>query len=177
MYDVYNRQADIVMVGTSLTRYADWQELLPNETVANRGIGSDISAGILNRLPQVIKLKPKICFVEVGINDIVSEVPEVEIKQNIKSIIDELRKEGIKPVLSNVIHVNASFPNSKKVNTHIKDLNSYIDGLGTDVLNLNPVLAPNGELLNEYDLYDGIHLSPAAYKIWADSVVKIIAQH
>ena len=63
LYTVYSGQKDIVMLGNSLTNRISWNELLVRDDVANRGIGSDITAGFINRINFVLNVKPKICFI------------------------------------------------------------------------------------------------------------------
>src|SRR3954451_1058356 len=45
--------ADVVMLGDSITEGIDWHELFPHVRILNRGIGGDTSAGVLNRLDEV----------------------------------------------------------------------------------------------------------------------------
>ena len=58
------------MLGNSLTNRISWNELLVRDDIANRGIGSDITAGFINRINFVFNVKPKICFIEGGVNDL-----------------------------------------------------------------------------------------------------------
>ena len=44
----YKIQADIVMLGDSMTEFAEWNELLGRNDVVNRGIRGDITEGMLN---------------------------------------------------------------------------------------------------------------------------------
>src|SRR5690242_16816098 len=46
--------ADVVMLGDSITEGVDWHELFRDQRLLNRGIGGDTSAGVLNRLDEVI---------------------------------------------------------------------------------------------------------------------------
>ncbi|RXJ95214.1 hypothetical protein CRU94_05605 [Arcobacter sp. AHV-9/2010] len=60
----------IVMIGDSITDgVSNWNELLQNCEVQNRGISGDISKGVLDRLYTVNKSIKK-AFVMIGINDI-----------------------------------------------------------------------------------------------------------
>jgi len=70
MMDLYNsyptRQANIVMLGDSHTAGVNWGELLGRKDVVGRGIPSDVTKGLLARLSDVLKLKPKVVFILVG---------------------------------------------------------------------------------------------------------------
>src|SRR5262245_31960720 len=65
-----NANSDIIMLGNSITDYAQWNELLQVNEVRNRGISGDITYGILERLDEVTEGKPAKVFVLIGINDI-----------------------------------------------------------------------------------------------------------
>ena len=45
-FKVNGSRADIVMIGDSITDYAEWSELFPNKKIANRGIGGDTTKGV-----------------------------------------------------------------------------------------------------------------------------------
>jgi lysophospholipase L1-like esterase len=79
----------IVMLGDSITAGVEWNELLGIPNIANRGIGSDTTEGFYNRLENIYKIKPKICFIMGGINDIGYGIPVETILQNIEMIMDQ----------------------------------------------------------------------------------------
>lgn len=59
-----------------------------------------------------------------------------------------------------------------KLNSNLKAL---IQNSKCQVLDLNPVLAPNGMLLEEYTT-DGVHLSQRAYKEWAKQLKRALSK-
>src|SRR5262249_1762037 len=71
--------ADAVMLGDSNTEWVDWHELFPGVQFLNRGIAGDTSAGVLNRLDEVIGRHPKVVFLMIGINDLQARLPISEI--------------------------------------------------------------------------------------------------
>jgi hypothetical protein len=40
----------IIMLGNSITEGGDWKKLLKDSTIINRGIGGDVTFGVLNRI-------------------------------------------------------------------------------------------------------------------------------
>ncbi|MBS3945412.1 MAG: hypothetical protein KGZ42_07935, partial [Melioribacter sp.] len=71
MFGLYKTsQADIIMLGNSLTAGANWGELLGRSNAVGRGIPGDIIQGYNVRVNDILKLKPKIVFVLGGLNDI-----------------------------------------------------------------------------------------------------------
>lgn len=61
---------DIVFLGNSITNGCEWHELFNNPNIKNRGISSDVSMGVYDRLDPIIKGKPAKIFLMIGINDI-----------------------------------------------------------------------------------------------------------
>src|SRR5215475_6172002 len=69
-------QIDVVMLGDSITAQGEWANILPRRRILNLGVGGDTSAGLLNRLRDVIALKPRIVLVMIGLNDFLwEEIP------------------------------------------------------------------------------------------------------
>ena len=53
---------DIVFLGNSITNGCEWHELFNNPNIKNRGISSDVSMGVYDRLDPIIKGKPAKIF-------------------------------------------------------------------------------------------------------------------
>ncbi|MGD9706502.1 MAG: GDSL-type esterase/lipase family protein [Candidatus Delongbacteria bacterium] len=180
LYDVrkeqhmsYDIQADIVMLGDSMTEFADWSELTGRDDVVNRGISGDITEGMLKRLDTVFKVKPKICFFMGGINDIIRRVSYERIRENIFSVMKELQNNEIKPVIFSIIFTGTQFDESARINSLANQLNSdleqYAKKNSIEYIDLNLIMCPEGFLKSEYT-YDGLHLNADGYKIWSSSL-------
>ena len=65
---------DIVMLGNSLTDGCEFNELLNNKHIKNRGIVGDIVQGMIDRIGPIIKGQPKKLFIMCGVNDISHDV-------------------------------------------------------------------------------------------------------
>ena len=132
----------------------------------------------MNRLNYVINLKPKICFIEGGINDLKKGIPDEEIINNIHQIILFLKQNNIIPVLTSVLFVGEKHANAEKINESVNRLNIKIEKLSGEekiyLINLNTALTREGFLSTEYSLLDGIHLNEKAYKIWGKEVEKAL---
>ena len=94
---------DIVFLGNSITFGGNWAELLGRERIVNRGIGGDNTVGMLHRMQYVYQLKPKLCFIMAGINDIYADASVELIFQNYVKIIDTLRAHSIIPVIQSTL--------------------------------------------------------------------------
>lgn len=178
-YKVYNGQYDIVMLGTSITQYVYWNELLNRCDVANRGVGGDITAGYLHRIGSVLSCRPKLCFVEASSNDVQFKTNYSEFIQGLAKVIDTLEQSNIKICVFSIFHCGSNYVWSAEVNDRITKYNFGVDSLckqkNVQVFDMNKYLAPNGVLLAQYAKKDGIHLSGDGYKIWGQKVNELIA--
>ncbi|RMD51411.1 MAG: hypothetical protein D6830_00430 [Ignavibacteria bacterium] len=186
------KSAKIVMLGNSLTEGGNWSDLLGRRSVANRGITGDILEGYLHRMEYVTKLKPKVCFIEGGINDIYNWVPVKKIYQNYKKVIEILRKNKIKPVIQSTLYtarhwgkewLESHNPGTKPEEVN-RERNREVDKLNALLreyarknkiifIDLNSKMSSRGFLKNSYT-WDGAHLNAKGYRIWAQEVIKVL---
>ncbi len=174
------QHADIVFLGNSITYGGNWSELLGREKVVNRGIGGDNLPGMLNRLHQVLRLKPKICFVMAGINDLYTDAPVEEVFRRYVRLIDTLRAHSITPVMQSTLHVNPKWKRTEEKNLQVRLLNQMLVQYAADhsltFVDLNTMLSVDGVLKDEYTT-DGVHLTPAAYALWRDTIEPVLKAH
>ncbi len=181
LYELYKtEQADIVMLGNSLTQWVDWNELLGKKNIANRGIANDITGGYLHRLEYVYKLKPKLCFIEGGINDIYANVPVDVVYENYKKIVEELRSHSITPIIQSTLFVSPKWHDAVEKNKEVASLNSLLEEFAKknniEFSNLNARMSSNNMLRDELT-HDGVHLTAAGYKIWGEEVERVIQKY
>src|ERR1700719_953485 len=81
------KTATIVMLGDSITEAAPWDELTGCRSIVNRGIGGDTTGGVLARLGDVVKLRPRAVFLMIGVNDISLRVPAETTIENYRGIL------------------------------------------------------------------------------------------
>ena len=164
--------ADVVFIGDSLTERGEWREIFPKIESVNRGIGSDTSGGVLNRLDNVINLRPKKIFLNIGVNDLSLDVEREETLKNFQKIIDLVNTE----LPQSTLYIQSILPvrdNYKAVNNQeIDKLNEEIKGLTKDnnfvyVDVATSLKNKEGSLFDVYTV-DGIHLTGKAYMIWSE---------
>ncbi len=193
LYKIYKKKsADIVMLGNSLTKGVDWNELLDRKGVVNRGIPSDVLSGYKKRLDYISKLNPKVVFIMGGVNDIYNWTPVEEIFNTYKEIVASLTARKIKVVIQSVIYssekwgeewLKANRPDTKPYdvnlgrNKEIDKLNALLKNFALSnkilFLDINSRLKAGNFLSDEYH-YDGIHLNAKGYKIWGEEVEKAL---
>ena len=171
------KPGDIVFLGNSITAGADWKSLLNLPNAKNRGIGGDITFGVLERLDEVIKGKPAKVFVLIGINDISRNIPDDLILRNYKSIINRIQKGSKKTKIYfyTLLPVNASFEKFKNhygKDEHILAINNEIRKFASErnvtVIDLYSHFIDEQKRLKPELTKDGLHLIPAGYQVWAD---------
>jgi lysophospholipase L1-like esterase len=174
-----NAATDIIMLGNSITDYAQWNELLQMNDVKNRGISGDITFGILERLDEVTEGKPAKIFILIGINDIARNIPDSVILDNYKRMIHRIKKESPKTKIyfNTLLPVNNTFPAKTQFNKdeHVLHINEELKKMaateGITVIDIHPRFLDADKRLDKQYTYDGLHLNAAGYKLWA-SILK-----
>ena len=172
-----NRTINIVMLGNSLTEGTDWTKNLNRIDVQNSGKGGFVTRqlkGIMRSY--VINYKPKICFIEGGINDIGYGFSTKETFGNFKSIVDSLKTNNIKPVLSLTLYQHNNDKSKNKVDSINKLVKKYAIENKIDYFDLNEKLSENRSLKAKFTT-DGTHLTRDAYPFWAEEVNKILKKY
>ena len=190
LYDIYKiQQADIVMLGDSRTHGANWNELLGRTSVIERGITMDILEGMAARMNYIYKLKPKICFINGGINDVFAWVPVDKIFQTYTAVIMGLKARNIIPVIQSCMFAAKDYGKAWKAtpeiikgrNNDLESLNKmladYAKKNNIDYIEINSKLITSDNYLRPELTWDGLHFRAAAYKIWADEVDKILRKY
>ena len=165
----------IIMLGNSITAECEWSELLENPNILNRGVIGDGTSDILNRLDDVIAMKPKKIFLLIGVNDLLF-LPLSTITENYEKIVNQLLLEtpNTKLYLESVLPVHNDFRRNGMKNEDIDILNKNIEQIaqkqGHIFINLNEKFKnTEGGLNPEYSL-DGIHLNGKGYLLFKDII-------
>jgi lysophospholipase L1-like esterase len=172
----------IIFLGNSITEMGDWKKVTGDTTVINRGIGGDITFGVLKRLKDITDRQPSKVFLLIGINDIGKDIPDPVIADNELKIVKEIHSkcrqtkiyvESVLPVNSTVNH----FPQHYDKEEHVLALNKLLQanaaaGNYTFVDIFHLFVDADGRLQAQYT-YEGLHVKPAAYVVWVDYLRKM----
>jgi lysophospholipase L1-like esterase len=172
-------KAKTVFLGNSITEFGDWQKLLNDTTIINRGIAGDNTFGVLKRLNEVIKLKPSKLFIKIGINDISQNIPIEIIAKNISFIIERVKvgspktKIYIHSVLPTNDNVRMEYPDAYQKNDKVILLNEAIQKEAKKqkvvYIDIHSIFKDKfGQLNEKYAVSDGLHLNDAGYQLWAN---------
>lgn len=171
----------IVWLGDSITDGGEWSELFKNKKTANRGISSDVTYGVLNRLYNIKKLKPLKVFVMIGINDIARNIPDSFIVNNYKRIIDyfKLHLPKTKLYMQSLLPTNNTFTNFKNHQNkteHILFVNNELKKICNETqvtyVNLYDEFLDDEGKLHKKFTNDGLHLIGEGYLHWKNILLK-----
>lgn len=173
--------SEIIFLGDSITDECEWAELIgPN--IKNRGISGDTTIGILNRLDELLKSKPKSIFLMVGINDFFHTNKSVEqIFEQYKQIVITVRDKSpnTKLFIQSVLPINNQYNidlNPQviiKFNQHLKELASQFS---LPYIDLFSQLSDSQNQLDTRYTLDGVHLNGQAYSVWKQVIEKYIVE-
>lgn len=173
----------IIFLGNSITQIGDWKKLLNDSTVINRGIGGDITFGVLKRLDDVIVRQPSKLFLLIGINDIGKDIPDAVIADNIRKIITRIQTESptTKIYVQSILPLNPDVPNFPQhydKQQHVLSTNKLIEKVAADThctyVNIHDLFADQQGRLDAKYTTDGLHLNPSGdgYQKWIEYLRK-----
>lgn len=161
----------VVFLGSSIVEEGEWDALFPDTVTVNRGIGADTTQGVINRLDQIIALRPSKVFLYIGGNDFsrLGDAPESAIER-LDAILATLRDD----LPETKLFVHTLFPREKQHAPKIEAFNALLVERGgsdqTVIIDGYPwFLGTEGSIRPTFS-NDRIHLSGEAYAIWADNI-------
>lgn len=174
-FDLFAPKVDVVFLGDSITAEANWHDMFPNLSIANRGAGGETVAEISLRLDEILILEPKRIFIMAGINDIYRNDSIDNIKTYFENVIIELTRKNpsIKIFLQSTLECQKNICGESKLNS-VRELNIELMNIAQNYpnikyININEYLSNENGLLDDYSK-DGIHINAYGYKAWRDGI-------
>ena len=170
---------DIVMLGNSLTDGCEFNELLNNKHIKNRGIVGDIVQGLIDRVEPIIKGQPKKLFIMCGVNDISHDVSADSIARATEKLIVMVKNGSprTKIYLQSLLPFNNDVREWKllKGRDHVVvEANVLLEQVarrqGVTWINLYPLFVDDQGRLRAELTNDGLHLMGKGYLIWRDAI-------
>lgn len=171
----------IVFLGDSITDSCEWAELLSGKKVINRGISSDNTFGVINRMDEVIRHRPSKLFLMIGINDISRNIPEEVIVKNISRIIAIIQQQSpaTKIYLQSILPTNeafTNFPKHQNKQAQILSINIALQKIANEkklvFVNLFEVMKDTNGRLDKTCTNDGLHLNAEGYRRWKEFLLQ-----
>lgn len=179
---------DVVFIGNSITD--GWFTFRPDffnsRNFAGRGISGQVTSQMLCRFKaDVIDLHPRAVVICGGVNDLVGNNGDIEIPHivdNIESMVDLARANGIIPLVGSALPSNYAFwkPNFKGLDGLIRAYNEKLEQMcrAKNVRMIDyysPLVAPDGGIIPVYS-DDRLHPNAFAYEtVMEPLVLKAIA--
>ncbi len=168
------KAGETVFLGDSITEFGAWDELFPNTNVRNRGIGGDVTMGVLARLAQVTRGKPEQVFLLIGTNDLAFGVKESQIIANIKEIVERIDIESP----GTHVYVQSILPRGADYRERVESLNQKLEAALKDEatwVNIYPHLLnqQDGSIANQFS-NDELHLMGDGYLVWREQIIDLV---
>jgi lysophospholipase L1-like esterase len=167
---------DVVFLGDTLVAAAPLDEMFPGVPVRNRGIVGDTSAGILDRLDQVIAGEPGAIVLMVGTFDVLAGIPRRDTIARVEQILDGFGEShpGVPVMLLSVLPRDVEAVQSvQRLNAGYAEL-AAARGLGW--LDLAEAFKGADGAIDPTYSNDGMHLNGPAYAHWRDALAPWLAE-
>ena len=173
----------VIFLGDQITE--KWSPFFMGKPYLNRGIANQTSAQMLVRFRQdVIALKPKVVVIQAGTNDLTGQYgpgTEAVIGENLTSMVELAKANGIRVVLASATPVCDAFTNQTRLRPSGKILGlnrwikSYAAQSGSVYLDYFSAMAEGREMKKELTV-DGLMPNTAGYNVMAPLAEQAIAQ-
>ena len=177
---------NIVFYGDSITEGYNVKEFFEEYNVVNSGISGNKNIDLVNRIEKLYEYNPSMVIIQIGTNDLRSNIKDEEIIKNIETIIKGIKKnrkqsiimiESIYPINRDMdseywknLEVEYNNEHIIKVNKKIKKLCDKYQIRYIDIYNY--ILNDKGSLKENYSI-EGLHLNDLGYY----KVTKIIKKY
>lgn len=170
-------QGSVVFAGDSLTgnwKAATLAKEFPGLKIANRGIGGDVSRGLLFRFKEdVIDLNPRALVLCIGTNDLSSHGDPAAVEGNLKEILGQARAYSatMPIVISTTLPrdmAEAPMKPGAEADLKARTLKLGEGDKNIVVVDAFPAMStPDGKPVPEYFAKDKLHLAEPGYVQWA----------
>ncbi|MCH5215662.1 MAG: hypothetical protein J1F10_01870 [Muribaculaceae bacterium] len=175
---------DIVFLGNSLTDGGKWSEMFNMPNIKNRGIVSDVIAGVAQRTKCITSGKPAKIFLLIGVNDISHHITADSIATAVEKLVMQLKEETptTKIYLQSYLPINNDFGVYKTLTNESETilkcnvlLEQVAKRTGAEWINIFPYMIDRDCKMRAELTPDGLHLYERGYCVWRDCVAPYIA--
>jgi lysophospholipase L1-like esterase len=174
-----NTENEIVMLGNSITAGGEWKELFPGVNIINRGIGGDVTDGVLERLDEVTESLPAKIFILIGTNDLAALKTPEYIIDNYGKILDRIRNASpaTEIYIQSILPTDDSYHTTRK-NSDIRLINMNLERMaresGLVYIDLYSHFVTPDSKMNPAYSNDGLHLTGEGFRLWKSLISKYI---
>jgi lysophospholipase L1-like esterase len=170
----------ILLLGDSITESFPHADLLHEFTIENVGVHGDNTELVLRRLERdVLRKNPAVIFILIGTNDMASGFSNGTTLRNIDAILRRCRTafRSARIVLQSILPTRSL---ENRPVTRIEFLNLQMQRLarvsGADYLDIGTLFVNSHGEIDEQFSNDGLHLTNAAYRLWAAKIRTIATE-
>ena len=176
LFKAFGPKAEVVMIGDSLTEWAEWSEIFPAISIANRGVSKDGIEEVLSRVDTILSVRPKKSFVMIGINNLYKGDPVDSVFNKYVTLVERLQENGIQVYIQSTVECSRSKCGEVlyKIRGLNKKLESYASASNIQYININHKITTEADGLLDAYTYDGTHLLGSGYLNWRDSISRYI---
>jgi len=171
----------IIFLGDSITEGGNWAELFPEKSILNRGIGGDITAGVLARMDEIVRHQPYKLFIAIGTNDLAIGKKNAEIMTNYRAIIQKMlsASPGTKIYVQSVLPVGRRViygHNNKKIPLLNAEIKKMCMELQLPFIDLHFTFADSEGYLDDRFTNDKLHLLGVGYLAWKEEIEPLVME-
>lgn len=168
-------EGDVIFLGNSITNGSEWDELFGDVHLKNRGISGDVTAGVLNRLDEVISRKPAKIFLLIGINNLAAGHTPDCVAKSIFTMADRMAEQtpGTRLYVQSILPVNDAFnkfPNHVNKGGQVIQTNVLLQAGAKQhrytFIDLYPSFCNSDHKLDTLYTNDGLHQKGPGYMLW-----------
>lgn len=176
------KQGSIVFVGDSLTaQWPNFSTAFPDASIANRGIGGDVSRGVLFRLEEdVLALHPKAIVMLIGTNDLTAHQPAAQTIANLRDMLAITRQHAPDATFVLCTVPPSANPKAPIREGELKALNAGLRSLAASDARVELVdlyaatIDADGQPDIRWFKDDRLHLNPAGYARWKEALTPVL---
>ena len=161
----------VVLAGDSLTEQHDWS-VACGQTAMNRGIAGDTSVGLLFRVGEILRHRPRKLFLLIGVSDLrIGRSGKQILDTYAQSLLRRIRKDapGTEVFVQSVLPINPQLFGSEIDPEEVSRLNQGLIQLarshGATFADVHHSLL-TGRALDPRYTTDGVHLNAQGYQVW-----------
>jgi lysophospholipase L1-like esterase len=161
---------DIVFVGDSHIERFLLNDFYPEMKIRNRGIGSNTTDQVINRMPDILRAKPSKLFLLIGINDLTMGKRADSVYGNITKIATMTKKAGTAVSVISLLPCRGA---EADLNGDVIKLNEGLSRFcqkeQIDYIDVFSQVVKDGTLNKELT-FDGTHLNSNGYLIFKKKI-------
>lgn len=169
---LYKNRRSVVFLGDSQIEQCEWAELFPDEKVLNRGIPGETTELLLQRIPKILA-DSSLVFLQIGINDVLSNHSVDQIIKNYRLILNFIEEKNCRPVPTLIFPTRFLPEKNIQIELINEILKIEFKKRKIDYLDLTNKISLKGKLKSEVS-WDGIHLNSEGYLVWKNEIQKCL---